>query len=56
VSRDFDAALDGIDSPRREFLRRLADSPFTEPAVTSFTMSGISRAYAGVLASSNVTN
>jgi hypothetical protein len=54
VSLDFDATLDGIDSVKRELLNRLvAEKAFSEPVVTSFTMSGISRAYAGILASSN---
>jgi hypothetical protein len=52
VSLDFEAALVGVETRRREFLHRLvAESAFTAPDVSSFTMAGVSRAYAGIIAS-----
>jgi hypothetical protein len=52
VTDGFESALDGLDSGRRVFLRRLvAGSSYAEPTVSSFTMADVSTAYAGVIAS-----
>jgi hypothetical protein len=47
VSEDFDAATEGLDDGRREFLKKLAiGTAFTVPVVSSFTMAGIQAVYA----------
>lgn len=54
MSEDFEGALDGLDSGRRAFLKKAAiGTAFAVPVVSSFTMSGITTAFAQTPATSS---
>ena len=47
MSEDFEAATEGLDDGRRQFLKKMAiGTAFTVPVVSSFTMAGIQAVYA----------
>jgi hypothetical protein len=47
VSQEFEQAIDGVDSGRRAFLKKMAvTTAFAAPVVSSFTMTGIKAVYA----------
>ena len=47
MSQEFEQAIDGVDSGRRAFLKKMAvTTAFAVPVVSSFTMTGIKAVYA----------
>lgn len=47
MSENFEAATEGLDDGRRQFLKKMAiGTAFTVPVVSSFTMAGIQAVYA----------